>query len=355
MPDWKELERQMKRTEKVRMAFGPVKRKAVPIFEDCVNYPTDQIVALANLSRSIEAEEYGSDTEAKISQFQKMLDEIQPVANPKPRIYLWEEGNLPILTEYTDPADYRYCHGPEFRPYMLEMLLPQEVQPKGAVILCAGGDHGDAVVAEAYQSALDFNEMGYQCFVLLNRVNHNPWTAQEAGVDAARAVRMVRRDAEKYRVSPRRIAFAGFSNGGLTGEGLLEDYSGSQKVVDVFPSYQPDALDEVDATPDVFLCVYGPRFEGGEFDYQGVEYPPTFFAVGREDTAMANLRYTVPDLIQHGVEVEVHTFAGVPHGQAGARILTGEPKYPSFELWLPLADAFLQDVYRKKEETVTAL
>ncbi|MGI6256353.1 MAG: hypothetical protein ACOYJZ_12135 [Acutalibacter sp.] len=349
MPDWKDLERQMERMEKVRMAFGPTKRKAIPVFEDCVNYPTDQVVAMANLARKIEGEEYGPGTEEEIRQFQEMPEKIRPVENPKPRIYLWEEGKVPTLTQYTDPADYHYNHGPEFQPYFFEMLLPQDVEPKGAVILCAGGDHGDAVVAEAYQTALDFNKMGYQCFVLLNRTNHSPWNAKEAGVDAARAVRMVRRDAAKYRISPGRIAFAGFSNGGLTGEGLLEYYSGCQKVEDVFPDYQPDALDEMDATPDAFLCVYGPRFEGGTFDYQNVEYPPTFFAVGREDTAMDNLNDTVPDLLKHGVEVEVHTFAGVPHGQAGARIFTGEPKYPSFELWLPLADAFLQDVYRRKE------
>ena len=349
MPDWKELEQQMQRREKARKAFGPTKRKAVPVFEDCVNYPTDQVVAMANLARKIEWEEYGPETEEEIRRFQGMLEAIRPVADPKPRIYLWGENPPPTLTAYTDPADYRYNHGPEFRPYLFEMLLPDHVEPKGGVILCAGGDHGDAVVAEAYQTALDFNEMGYQCFVLLNRTNHSPWTAQEAGVDAARAVRMVRRDAAKYRISPCRIAFAGFSNGGLTGEGLLESYSGSQKVADVFPDYQPDALDQVDATPDAFLCVYGPRFEGGTFDYQNVVYPPTFFAVGREDTAMDNLNYTVPDLLRHGVEVEVHTFAGVPHGQAGAKIFSGSVQYPSFELWLPLADAFLQDVFHKKE------
>ncbi len=64
---------------------------------------------------------------------------------------------------------------------------------------------------------------------------------------------------------------------------------------------------------------------------------------------MDNLRATYPELLAHGVELEVHTFAGVPHGQAGAPLVTGDVKYPNFQLWLPLADAFLQDVYAKQK------
>ena len=166
-------------------------------------------------------------------------------------------------------------------------------------------------------------------------------------MDAARAVRMVRANAGRYRIDRRNIAFAGFSNGGLTGEGLIEHFSGKQTVKDSFPSYIPDELDVVDATPDAFLCVYGPRFDGDDFDWENVVYPPTFFAVGREDSAMANLNYVYPDLLRHNVPTEIHTFAGVPHGKAGSKIAEGV-EYPSFELWLPLADAFLMDTFKKK-------
>lgn len=354
MPDWKALEERDKKMKPVREIFGPVKNKAVTVFEDCVNYPDDQIAALVRLGREIEGAGYAGDVDIqeiqeKTERFRQMLEAIQPVPDAKPRIYLWEEGNMPALTEYTDNSDYRYNHNPDFKPYLFELLLPEDVTPKGAVVLCAGGDHGDAAVMEGYQSALDLNALGYQCFLLLNRTNHCPWSSKEAGVDAARAVRMVRDNAAKYRIAPDNIAFAGFSNGGLTGEGLFEYFSGQQKVKDVFPAYRPDALDEIDATPNAFLCVYGPRFVGDSFDYENVVYPPTFFAVGREDTAMDNLNYTYPDLLAHGVKVEVHTFAGVPHGQAGIRFMDGMVKYPNFEMWLPLADLFMQDVYAKQK------
>ncbi len=349
MPDWSHLEEIMKKMEPVRRAFAPVKHRAIPVFEDCVNYPEAELVELVNLGREIERTEFGPETEKKIERFAAMLEGLRPRAEQKERVYLWEKGRMPRETEYTENPGLRYNHDPDFEPYLFEMLVPEDVTPKGAVIFCAGGDHGDAVVPESYGTAPEFLKMGYQCFLLLNRTNHNPWTAKEAGADAARAVRMVRANAEKYRVRPDRIAFAGFSNGGLTGEGLIQYFSGKQTVRDAFPDYVPDALDSVDATPNAFLCVYGPRFAGEGFDYSKAVYPPTFFAVGREDTAMDNLNWTYPDLVAHGVPVEVHTFAGTPHGQAGAKVLTGgRVDYPNFELWIPLADAFLQDLFRDK-------
>ena len=348
MPDWSNLEEQMKKMEPIRKAFGPAKLKATPVFEDCVNYPTEAIQALLRLGRSIEWSEYIEETHQKVAEFEKMLDVMKPVANPKSRIYLWDEGNMPTETDYIDNSDCRYIHDPDFKPYLFEMLLPEAATPKGAVVLCAGGDHGAAVVTEGYQTALDFNAMGYQCFILLNRPNHNPWTAKEAGVDAARAVRMVRAKAAEYRIQPNQIAYAGFSNGGLTGEGLIQYYTGDQTVKEHFPGYTPDSLDDIIGAPNAFLCVYGPRFNGDTFDYTRAVYPPTFFAVGREDTAMDNLNWTYPDLVAPGVQVEVHTFAGVPHGQAGAKIFDGKVKYPNFELWLTLADAFLQNLFQKR-------
>ena len=56
------------------------------------------------------------------------------------------------------------------------------------------GDHGDCVIHEAYQSCLDFNRLGYQSFMLLNRTNRMPYTGQECGADAARLIRMLRKE-----------------------------------------------------------------------------------------------------------------------------------------------------------------
>lgn len=346
MPDRSKFEELWKRMLPVYQALGPLKNRAVTVCEDNVQYPLEKVVEIANLYNAITRKPFDGDTQAQVAKLGELLDALQPVENAQPRTYLWEEGNMPTETEYTDNSGMRYNHEPDFRPYLYEMLLPEDVTPKGAVVICAGGDHGESVV-KGTQVAKDLNALGYQCFQLLNRTNQNPWTQKEAGVDAARAVRMVRKNAEKYRIDPRKVAFAGFSNGGLTGEGLIQYFSGKQAVKDAFPDYRPDELDELDATPAANLCIYGPRFVGDPFDYENVVYPPTFFAVGREDAAMDNLRYVYPDLKAHGVEAEVHTFAGVPHGMAGDKVFTGRVDYPNFELWIPLADAFMQDVYKK--------
>ena len=144
--------------------------------------------------------------------------------------------------------------------------------------------------------------------------------------------------------------FAGFSNGGLTGELNIRYYSGSRDLKDYYPDYIPDALDAYKGSPDAYICVYGPRFNGMDFDYTDVVYPPTFIAVGLDDHAAApNLRWMWNDLMDHGVKVEVHTFAGVPHGAAGLALVKGKEPNPGFALWTALADYFMQDIYQQAE------
>ncbi len=322
--------------------------RSVPFFEDAPCYPAEKLVKLHGMRRNMLEEKDPARQEQMVKEYQAFLDGMEKLPEAPERIYLWQEGNMPASGTYLENPGLRYNHDPDFRPYMFEMLLPEDVTPRGAVILCAGGDHGDCVIHEAYQSCLDFNKLGYQCFMLLNRPNMMPYTGEECGADAARLVRMIRRDAAKYRIEENQVAFAGFSNGGLTGEECIRCYSGSRSVKDYFPDYVPDGLDSYSGAPDAFLCIYGPRFAGKEIDYTGVVYPPVFFAVGMEDTALDNLHWAYRDLLAHGIRAEVHTFTGVPHGQAGVTLF-GNYDYPNFELWLPLADAFMQRIYRNGE------
>ena len=336
-----------KQGEELRQAFGYERNLAVPIFEDVPWYDEQEIAALSR--KQTEVEQAAPEARpALIREFAAMRDAMQKKAEGPEKIWLYPADiELPATTEYTDNSEYVFNHDPDYRPFMYEMLIPANVTPKGAVVLCAGGDHGNCVLTEAYQTAKDLNELGYQCFILLNRVNHNPWNAIDSGADASRAIRYVRANADKYRIPVDRVAYAGFSNGGLTGDNCIQYFSGEQKMTDVYPNYVPDELDNYYGAPDAFLCVYGPRFPGIPFDWTGVVYPPTFFAVGREDGAMDNLHYMEPELLAHGVRTEVHTFAGVPHGKAGISFVWDE-QWPNFNLWLPLADAFMQDVYRNR-------
>lgn len=320
--------------------------RSVTYFEDAPCYEIGKLVQLHGMRREMLAEQNPERRRQLVEEYHAFMDVLEKKTDAPERIYLWPEGNMPESGAYLENPESRYNHDPEFRPYMYEFLLPEDVEPKGAIVLCAGGDHGDCVIHEAYQSCLDFNRLGYQSFMLLNRTNRMPYTGQECGADAARAIRIIRKNAAKYRISEGCVAFAGFSNGGLTGEECIRYYSGKQKVTDHFSEYRPDELDDLPGAPDAFICVYGPRWAGNEIDYTDVVYPPVFFAVGMEDTALDNLHWTYQDLLKHGIKAEVHTFTGVPHGQAGVHLL-GNYEYPNFELWLPLADAFMQRIFRQ--------
>ena len=76
----------------------------------------------------------------------------------------------------------------------------------------------------------------------------------------------------------------------------MQYFSGTQQIRTHFENYVPDQYDEYYGAPDAILNVYGPRWKGTSFDYTNAVYPPTFFAVGREDSAMDNLREVLPDL-----------------------------------------------------------
>jgi len=325
--------------------FLKMRHAAVPFFEEAPYYEIAPLQELFYIVRADFKNKTDEECLAVIERGEAILAGLVRRENGPKKIMLWPEGNMPESGEYTDNSSYRYNHDPDYKPYMLEMLLPADVAPRGALVVCAGGDHSEASFHEAYQTCLDMNARGYQCFLLLNRTNHCPYTGQEAGADVARAIRIIRSKAAEYGVNTNQIAYVGFSNGGVTGEACIRYYSGEKKVTDYFPNYQPDELDRFYGCMDVNLCVYGPRWVGESFDFTGVQYPPTFFAVGRCDKALDNLYSTLPSLMEHNVPVEIHTFAGVPHGQAGIR-MTGAPAYENFELWVPLADAFMQDIYK---------
>ena len=62
------------------------------------------------------------------------------IPDPKSQqvFYLWEEENVPAVTEYT-ANDGGYFDDPGFRPTITTFPVPEGVPVKGAVLVCAGG------------------------------------------------------------------------------------------------------------------------------------------------------------------------------------------------------------------------
>ena len=101
---------------------------------------------------------------------------------PQPPIYLWEQGNIPTTTVYTENPNSVYSDRPVFRPNMVYFPAKQGVAVKGAVLIAAGGafrfrnDAGEGTpVAEA------FSKLGYQSFVVNYRLV--PYSMQEGALD----------------------------------------------------------------------------------------------------------------------------------------------------------------------------
>lgn len=353
-------EEKFKRMRQNLAEVAPEVHQAIPFYEDPTRYPIDKLVAMANMQHEMIFCDDKAPRQELLHRFIALRDSLTLLPNAPERIYLWPAGKMPTLTVYAPDmnAGYRYDHDPDFQPYLLEMLLPEEVTPVGAVVTIAGGQHGMGTLNECYQNGLEFNRLGYQCFILNSRPNRMPWNGKESGVDAARALRYIRFHAARYRLSSDRVAAAGFSNGGLNIDECIRYYSGDQTVADHFPGYEPDELDACYGAPDVFLCIYGARLHkvndvfGMQFgpleayDYTRVSYPSTFFACGLEDeTGLQNLYPVFNDLVGRGVKVEIHTFAGHPHGFSGWKLIDGKG-FPNFDLWLVHADNFMQDVYK---------
>ena len=101
----------------------------------------------------------------------------------------------------------------------LIMYTPAAGKANGtAVIICPGGGYGIlAIDHEGHEVAKKFNEMGVTAFVLKYRLpNDRIMVDRSIGPlqDAQRAIQMVRSNASKWKINPKKIGIMGFSAGG---------------------------------------------------------------------------------------------------------------------------------------------
>lgn len=260
------------------------------------------------------------------------------------RIYLWPEGKVPTVTEYTENPGFAYADAPGFQPYMIEMLVEEGVQPKGAVIISAGGGHMyRSNVEEALKVALALNAEGYQCFILNYRVN--PYTDNESAIDVARAVKIVRANAAKYGIEEDHIAAAGFSYGGIVTSLAADIYAGDTNASALVSDYQPDEIDAVSSDLNAYLAIYSvtPDVITNE------KFPPSFFVYGSEDAMLWNWGFRTYELVKaKGIYAELHTMSGVPHGFGAGTDAQGIV-YENASTWPMMADVFMTYVYAQED------
>lgn len=259
-----------------------------------------------------------------------------PTPGEKQVLYLWEEGNAPSETEYT-VNNGRYSDDPDFRPYLTYFPVPENVEIKGAVLICAGG---------AFQYCSDWNEgspvaeklskLGYQSFVVDYRLL--PYTQEEGALDLARAVRFVRYHAQEYGLDEQDIAVMGFSAGGILAGEMLRNFDGTVSPTILDSDYVPDELDDVsaDAAADGMIYSFYGRLSLGTTDVESLreaDLPPTFYCYGTSDPFYEQFLANADSVEEAGVKVERLQLDGMPHGfgdQGG---------------WMDEFDQFLEQVF----------
>ncbi len=169
--------------------------------------------------------------------------EIATPAPPSPAVPLWEAGKVP-LARGTTPRDT-----PTLQAY-LPAKKADSREKMAAVIICPGGGYtGLADGHEGKDYAQFFNLHGVAGFVLRYRLGAAGYRHPVMLTDAARALRTVRANAEKYGIDPNRIGIMGSSAGGHLAATLLTKFDAGKGDAE-------DPIERVSSRPDFGILCY---------------------------------------------------------------------------------------------------
>lgn len=229
-----------------------------------------------------------------------------------------------------------------------ELIVFRPANPNGAAVLCMPGGSYEflAFDNEGAEQARWLNARGITVFVLLYRLPAEGW-GQRQDVplqDAQRAMRVIRRDAAKYGIDPKRVAALGFSAGG--------HLCGSLTTRHAERTYAPvDAADQLSARPDLSAMIYpvvtldGPETHTGSRDNLlgkdapealrrshsvdqrvDADTPPLFLVHAENDgtVPVANSLDLYKAMLDHRRPIEMHLFDQGGHG-FGARLPADMP------------------------------
>lgn len=229
------------------------------------------------------------------------------------KVNLWEKGNIPTVTYNVNNSD-----GPDFIPNLEVFTVADDVQPKGAVMICPGGAFMfRSMQNEGYDIADMLTSMGYQCFVVNYRIN--PYTMQESATDLQRGIRYVKAHAAEYGIKPENIALVGFSAGGILNGEVLLNWRDLKNGTALDNSYIPDELDKVPVNACAVGMIYS--FYGRlSVSMNNVEtlrnanLPPAFYCWGTRDGFAGQFTQNANAVEQSGCRVERKILQNYPHG-----------------------------------------
>lgn len=256
--------------------------------------------------------------------------EVEKAKTDKELVTLWPNG-LPSGSVVMDAKKVEELKAKEAKherghvlycdsPTLTVFPAPADKANGCAVVVCPGGGYN--VLAwrhEGLDLAEWFNSIGVTAFVLKYRVprripDNIHWEPMQ---DVQRAIRLVRHNADKYKIDSGRIGVLGFSAGGH-----LTVMSGVQYDT---KCYEPaDEADKLSARPDFICPIYAAYLADGYKDNKAElgplvtvteKTPPTFMAVTWDDKfrgAQSALLFS--KLRENNVAAELHAYAKGGHG-----------------------------------------
>jgi acetyl esterase/lipase len=179
-----------------------------------------------------------------------------------------------------------------------------------AIVIAPGGGHRELVVGEEGTKPAEYlRKLGVTAFVLKYRLFREEGSGltfeKDNRADAFRAMRLVRANAAKWNLDPKRIGMLGFSAGGETLS--LAAFGPAPEA----PA-NPDAVDLTDGRPNFAMWVYpGPL---GVPDKIPTDAPPAFLLVANDDGASNVVMDLARKYREAKVPVEMHILSGGGHG-----------------------------------------
>ena len=244
----------------------------------------------------------------------------------------------------------------------MSVYLPSQKNSNGqAVLIIPGG--GYEVIVNAWEGddvAKWFNSYGISAIVLKYRLPHgksNIDREKSPLLDAARAMRIVRENAEDWNLDKDNIGVMGFSAGGHLASTLATHYGDSTLGV-------KDKIDLLSAKPDFSLLIYPVISMSADFTHEGSRYffmgenpdkekmeyyssekyvtkdtPPTFLVHSSDDEVVEvdNSIAFYRQLIKNKVDAEMHIFQ---NGEHGFSLANGQG---NVEAWKNLCIAWLKN------------
>jgi acetyl esterase/lipase len=206
-------------------------------------------------------------------------------------------------------------------PVMTLWPAPADKANGCAVVVCPGGGYNIlAYTKEGTEVAQWLNSLGVTAIVLKYRVpRRDPEHPYHAPLqDAQRAMRLVRKNAEQWKIDPSRIGILGFSAGGHLSvmTSTHWDETTYQKV---------DDADQLSSRPDFMIPVYAAylgkkmddsdSFELDDLVSINEKTPPAFMVVTYDDKLRgAHAGLMLAALKKAGVSAEAHIYLQGGHG-----------------------------------------